>query len=242
MAVRIRVGLPRIMGSLLVLLVLWSLAGCQTDRRSSSPPPSAAGPALQRIVVVGFQPALSDREGPELVRNPITGTSFMSWRVSEKVAASLTDRLFQMLTGNRKAYLIPPDQVRGVVQSILLSNRGIGMHPTDIIKDIGRSFEADAVLIGQVYRWQERVGADYGIEKPASVAFDLSLIRSSDGVILWRGNYDKTQKSLLEDLFDLDTYIQGRGRWLTAEELAGFGLQRLLPDIPLPHAVEEERG
>jgi len=108
-----------------------------------------------------------------------------------------------------------------------------------MIKDVGMTLEADAVLVGEVYRWQDRVGTDYGIEKPASVAFDLSLVRSSDGGILWRSNYDKTQKSLMEDLLDLDTYIRSGGRWLTAEELADFGIKRLVSDMPLPRIEPE---
>jgi len=108
-----------------------------------------------------------------------------------------------------------------------------------MIKDVGMTLEADAVLVGEVYRWQDRVGTDYGIEKPASVAFDLSLVRSSDGAILSRINYDKTQKSLMEDLLDLDTYVRSGGRWLTAEELADFGIKRLVSDMPLPPTEHE---
>lgn len=242
MAAHIRVPFLRVGLVLLAFLAFWPQTACQTDRRSFPTLPSAAEASSQRIVVVGFQPALLDKEGPEMVRNPITGTSFMAWPVSRQVTESLTDQLFNMLAGNRKAYLIPPGQARGVVQSIFTSNARIGVHPTEVIKDIGKAFEADAVVIGQVYRWQDRVGGDYGIERPASVAFDLSLIRSADGAVIWRGNYDKTQKSLMEDLLDLDTYLQGRGRWLTAEELAAFGLKRLLDDIPIPPAESPEKG
>jgi len=224
---------------LLILAGLWCLVGCQSGRRSIASSPSASGPTIQRLVVIGFQPAISNGDEPELVRNPVTGTSFMSWPVSKDVADRLTDQLFEMLTKEKKAFFIPPGQARGVVQSILMSNTRIGIHPIEMIKDVGMTLEADAVLVGEVYRWQDRVGTDYGIEKPASVAFDLSLVRSSDGGILWRSNYDKTQKSLMEDLLDLDTYVRSGGRWLTAEELADFGIKRLVSDMPLP-PIEHE--
>lgn len=241
MATAARVAFRRVGFSLLILVGLWCLVGCQNGRRSPASTPSASGPTLQRVVVIGFQPAISNGEEPGLVRNPITGTSFMSWPVSKDVTDRLTDQLFDMLAKEKKAYFIPPGQARGVVQSILMSNTRIGIPPIEMIKEVGKTLEADAVLIGEVYRWQDRVGADYGIEKPASVAFDLSLVRSSDGGILWRGNYDKTQKSLMEDLFDLDTYLQSGGRWLTAEQLADFGIKRLVSDMPLPPAEHEEK-
>jgi hypothetical protein len=101
-----------------------------------------------------------------------------------------------------------------------------------MIQEVGKTFGADAVLIGQVYRWRDRIGADFGVESPASVAFDLSLVRPSDGAILWRGNYDKTQRSLFENLFDYKTFVKSKGLWLTAEKLAQLGLDKLLEDMP----------
>ena len=65
-----------------------------------------------------------------------------------------------------------------------------------------------------------------------AVAFDLSLVRPADGAILWRGNYDKTQKSLFENLFDWNTSVKSKGLWLTAKKLAAFGLEKLLAEMP----------
>ena len=220
-------GLP-----LLALFILLTLAGCHGDMRSSPSPQSPSRPIIQTLIVVGFRAAISNGEGPELVRNPITGTSFMSWPVTENVVDWLTDQLFEMLAQDKGRHLVPPGQAQGVIESIMQSDTKLGIHPLEMIQDVGKAFGADAVLIGQVYRWQERVGTDYGVETPASVAFDVSLVRPSDGTILWRGNYDKTQRSLFENLFDLKTYVKSGGRWLTARELASFGLERLLAEMP----------
>jgi len=232
MAANVRVTCSRCGLSLLTLFTLLILAGCHGDRGSppSTQPPSR--PIIQTLVVVGFRAAITNGEGPELVRNPITGTSFMSWPVPENVVDWLTDQLFEMLAQDKGRHLVPPGQAQGVVESIMHSDTKLGIHPLEMIQDVGKAFGADAVLIGQLYRWQDRVGTDYGVETPASIAFDVSLVRPSDGAILWRGNYDKTQKSLFENLFDLKTYVRSGGRWLTARELAGFGLERLLAEMP----------
>ncbi|MCD6307115.1 MAG: hypothetical protein J7M32_12625, partial [Deltaproteobacteria bacterium] len=50
--------------------------------------------------------------------------------------------------------------------------------------------------------------------------------------VIWRGNYDKTQRSLSENLFDLNTYIKSGGRWLTARDLAVLGLRHLIAEMP----------
>ena len=64
------------------------------------------------------------------------------------------------------------------------------------------------------------------------MAFDLHLISPSDGVIFWRGRYDKTQQSLSENLFDAATFFRGGGRWMKAEDLAMIGLKKILADMP----------
>lgn len=222
-----RCGLP-----FMTLFFLCMLGSCQTDSR---PIPSAQAPSVPGrgvMVVMGFQAAIPRQQGPELVRNPITGASFMSWPVPETVVEWLTNQLFDMVATKKGGQFIPPGQARGVRETITGSDTGSSMRSVDIIKHVGKAFEADAVLVGQVYRWQERVGTDYGIVKPASVAFDLSLVRSGDGAVIWRGNYDKTQRSLFENLFDLNTYIKSGGRWLTARDLAVLGLRHLIAEMP----------
>jgi len=156
----------------------------------------------------------------------------MSQPVPQDVVKWLTDQLFDMLVTDKRWNLIPPGQAKGIIESIVGSDTKMGVSPLKMLQEVGKTFGADAVLIGQVYRWRERVGADFGVESPASVAFDLSLVRPSDGAILWRGNYDKTQRSLFEDLFDYKTYINSKGLWLTAKKLAKLGLDKLLEDMP----------
>ena len=216
---------------LLAIFFLSANGGCHGGR---APVQSQAPlqPIIKKVVVVGFRAAISKGEKPDLVRNPITGTAFMSQPVPQNEVKWLTYKLFNMLFIDKRWNLIPPGQAQGVVESIVGSDTKVGISPLEMLQEIGKTFWADAVLIGHIYRWRERVGSDFGVESPASVAFDLSLVRPSDGSILWRGNYDKTQKSLFENLFDLKDYIKSDGRWLTARKLAEFGLDKLLEDMP----------
>jgi len=216
---------------LFAIFFLLTNGGCQGGRapvQSQAP----AQPIIKKVVVVEFRAAISKGEEPDLVLNPITGTAFMSQPVPQDVVKWLTDQLLDMLVIDKRWNLIPPGQAKGIVESIISSDIKVGISPLKMLQEVGKTFGADAVLVGQVYRWRERVGSDYGVETPASVAFDLSLVRPSDGGILWRGNYDKTQKSLFEDLFDFKTYIKSDGLWLTARKLAKFGLDKLLGDMP----------
>ena len=93
---------------------------------------------------------------------------------------------------------------------------------------------ADAVLAGKIYRFIERDGTGLSAKTPASVAFELDLIRVSDGRVVWSGHFDETQKSLFENLFQWNTFWQRKGMWITAEQMATEGLNRTFETFPVP--------
>lgn len=221
------------------LLLLWCLAvtwlpmigGCHFKMPYfSEEKPSI--PKINRVVVVGFQPAMSKGEEPGVVRDPISGAVFMAEPVPHHVVQSMTDILFDRLVAESRYELVSPGQAKGAFSSIVNSDLNVGMGPVEILQEVGKAFAADVVLTGNLYRWREREGTDYGVNRPASVAFDLHLVRPADGAILWKARFDKTQRSLSENLFDVATFVKGKGRWMTAETLAKIGLQKLLAEMP----------
>jgi len=181
---------------------------------------------IENIVVVGFKPALSEKERPSLFRCPLCGATFMAEPVSDDAAETMTTDLFNCLNKNQKYILIPPEQAKGVYSMILFQSITIGIK--DMLQKTGKSFSSDAVLFGYIYRWTERVGTEYSVEIPASVAFDLHLVSTDTNSILWKDSFKKTQLSLSENLFDLSTFIKSRGKWLTAKELAHIGLESMI--------------
>ena len=209
--------------SLIILIIL--SAGCVSLKGRSSgiqPIPLEAG----KIVVLGFKPAIALGGKPDVIRSPISGTVFMAEPVSTGAADKMTTLLFDRLLEYKRFELIGPGRARALLSRLVSEDQGIGN--TEIIKKIGQAFSADAVMTGQIYRWQEREGKDYSVNRPASVAFDLYLIKPEDGAVLWKGKFDKTQLSLSENLLDLRTFIKGKGKWMTVEGLAETGLDELL--------------
>ena len=152
--------------------------------------------------------------------------------VPQDVVEGMTVTLFDKLVAEERYGLISPGQAQGVLSNIVASDINIGLDSLRILQEVGVTFRADAVLAGYIYRWRERAGGDYGVDSPASVAFDLCLIRPSDGRILWKDKFDKTQRSLSENVFDLSTFIESKGRWMTVEKLAMLGLQKMLAKMP----------
>ena len=91
---------------------------------------------------------------------------------------------------------------------------------------------ADILALGYIYRYTERVGYDYSSEHPASVAFEIHLIKAIDGSTIWRGVFDKTQKSLMEDVFQASSFFKGGGKWLTARQLSKQGMDEIFETLP----------
>lgn len=100
-----------------------------------------------------------------------------------------------------------------------------------LIQNFGAELGADAVLYTKLLRYRERVGSNYSVQTPASVAFSMALIRVSDGAVLWRNGYDETQQPLSENLFKAGFYKETGMRWLTAAELAEYGVKKALLDL-----------
>jgi hypothetical protein len=189
-------------------------------------------PDVNKIVVAGFSPALTPGDPSDWAKDPITGAVFWAEPVDEGVAKEMTDILFDKMVEGYGYSLVSPGQERGAFSEILDSDRGLKLDALGMVQEIGKAFDADGVLVGRIYRWQEREGTDYAVSRPASVAFNLLLIRPSDGAILWRGRFDKTQQSLSENLFDMSTFLHGGGRWMTVRKLALMGLDETMARMP----------
>ena len=117
--------------------------------------------------------------------------------------------------------IVSESEVREVSQTITASNEAARL------RQIGETVYADAVLVGRVRRFRERVGDEWGVKSPASVAFVLELVDVRRGDVIWSASFDETQKSLSENIFAIGDIIGQRGvRWLTAEQLAHEGVKK----------------
>jgi hypothetical protein len=156
----------------------------------------------------------------------------MAEPVPKENAWRLTQALLDRLVSERSYELIFPGQARGVYSTLIDSDAGANMGAIEVFQEVGKAFQAEGVMAGYIYRWREREGGDYAVNRPASVAFDLYIIRPGDGAVLWKAKFDKTQRSLSEDVLDLPTFMEGGGRWMKAEKLAMIGLEGMLAGMP----------
>jgi hypothetical protein len=212
--------------------LVMSTLGCQAGKAPARAEKISPASRVTKIVVIGYREALPRGGQPGSVRDPSSGTIFMAEAVPPEAVKKLTFMLFDSLAENKRYELVSPGQAMGVYYRIVDSDKNVGIDSGKLLQKVGKTFGADAVLSGFIYRWREREGTEFGVNKSASVAFDLKLTRPEDGAVVWRRKFDKTQKSLTENILDISTFVEGRGRWMSAEELARLGLRVILADMP----------
>ena len=104
---------------------------------------------------------------------------------------------------------------------------------------LGKTLNMDFIFIGFIFRFEERIGSHIGAEKPASVGFDVHLIRLRDEKIVWTGKFDETQKPLSENVLKIGSFFRRKASWLTAEELSSVGMDEMLKRFPGSKELEE---
>jgi hypothetical protein len=152
---------------------------------------------------------------------------------------TMTRLLYEKMENVGTFTLFPLERVEGVLSRSDLKQ--FFEKPGSAAVLLGRELDADFVFVGYLFRFEQRVGSSMGVEKPASVGFDLHLVRVRDGKIAWTGKFDETQRPLSDNLLKIGTFFRRGAKWLTAEELASAGMGETLTALPGAKDLEETR-
>jgi len=139
-------------------------------------------------------------------------------------ADSITADVYRQVSGTWK--LVAQNQVMQLVEQ---ARSGASLDDTAI--QIGQETHADGVLYGTVERYVERVGVQYAAEKPASVAFTLKLLDMKSKQVVWTARFSKTQQPLANNFFNLPNFLENKGQWVLASELANEGVTQAIKDL-----------
>jgi hypothetical protein len=211
-------------------LLLPMVMGCHYREDSGIPVPEGKI-VFDSVAVVPFQQVVPEEPVNGAVRCPLCGMIVNATRSPGSPEAIVeTVFLAQLDKKKPKCNILAGERVAGVFRR--LSTDSFTAPLRQVLRDTGRELGAEGVVAGYVYRFRERKGVSYAVEQPASVAFEIHLLRVSDGALVWRGTFDKEQSSLMEDLLQFASFYRGKGKWLTAEELTGEGVEQLLNTFP----------
>ena len=121
--------------------------------------------------------------------------------------------------------IVPPQEVEEALAA--LQAREPGLPIQEVARRMALEFKADAALAGLLRVYTEREGSKYGAV-PAVVGFEVKLV-AGDGRVIWIGNYYEEQRPITEDISGF--FDRGLG-FVTAEELASYGAERLVKEFP----------
>lgn len=150
---------------------------------------------------------------------------------------TLTRLLQEKIEASGTFKILPSEKVEAALSKS--NRRQFELKPMRSFIQLGKTLDMDFIFIGVLFRFEERIGSHIGAEKPASVAFDVHLIRLKDEKMVWIGRFDETQRPLSENLLKIGSFVRRKGSWLTAEELSSVGMDEMLKRFPGPKELEE---
>lgn len=203
-----------------------ALLGCQTEGLSGRPIVQAQriapnGRALDRVAVIPFEPGQS--------LQPLAAVPGRAKARSRMDIANDVRRFVAEALAGRGVGAIEPSDVQ-----VALEQGGRAAPPIDpaaAVEIAASQLAATGVIVGRVTRFRERVGGAAGATRPASVAFEVSLFNAGTGRRLWRGQFDETQPAVTENVARVRQYPGRGGRWLSANELARWGAERMVQNL-----------
>ena len=128
------------------------------------------------------------------------------------------DKLVPMLDVMRAYRQMPKDEFKDT--------------PVDLTQRLGKALSANAMILGTVWRYRDRRGGARAVESPASVSFAVHLVEVETGNILWSKAFAETQQSLSENILKAPAFFARGAKWLTADELARFGMEEIFKAFP----------
>jgi len=213
------------------LLGFFLLVCCAVPQKEFSSDKTLEG--VETILVMPFQNLYAAYGGKMHIDCSFCNRRHLVADVPEGTEGFMTEHLKSLLVNDMTYRFVFPDPTDAMHPDLPADQNGV-VRMTELVATFGETHAVDAILMGYLFRFKERVGTRYSVESPASVSFSLFLVRVTDGHIVWRGIFEETQQSLSENILKLGTFIKRKARWITARELAAEGLETLISTLPKP--------
>jgi hypothetical protein len=208
------------------------LTGCQSKPATPNSRKGLAEIKVQRIALMPFIKGLYDTSPgapiSRLLYCTIADLCANTTEVTGNADKQMTVLLQEALRARYNTALIPLETVWAVYAG--LPKKPSADTPQSLSLALGSELKADHVMVGIVWRYKERVGTAQASASPASVAFSLYLINVNEAIPVWMATFDKTQEALTDNVLDVKEFFSMGARWLTPEELARYGINKVLQE------------
>ena len=213
-----------VVGAVLGLLIFLLPALCY---------PQAEGELIvprQKVAVLPFVLVKPRVSSERMVKGLWGDFFFRTGELPARAASDMTVIFHRKLTRLGRCEVIPLEQSQAVVEGI--DPDAFRKDPIGFAVQIGRELGVYGVVIGGVYRFEQRQGSALGVESPASAAFDAHLVTVANKKVFWSGRFDETQHSLSENALKITSFVKGGAQWVTVERWAEIGVDSILRTFP----------
>jgi hypothetical protein len=192
------------------------LAGCGAKEPDSLPENQLLAVApfeqpRQNWELLAGYPASGDELAPELMQE-----------LDQLLAAKLQE-------AGREDYL-GPAQVFKCKKQVTRAEKRNRLSALRFWSQVGQCLQADYLLLPHVLQWRERKGGEWGVQEPARVHIELFLLDVKEQSLRRRFKFDQEQKALSQDLLQIRRFFGRGGKWISAQELAGEGMEQALQE------------
>lgn len=99
----------------------------------------------------------------------------------------------------------------------------------------GKNANVDLLIVPMIISWTQRQGTEASVANPAAVIVDFYLldVRSETGELVRRSVYNEQQVGLSSNLLTMGAFLERKGKWVTANELAQEGMHRAIKELGL---------
>jgi hypothetical protein len=184
----------------------------------------------QKVAILLFLNAKPEVSGQRMIKGLYGNYFFRTGDLPGRAGPEVTAVFQRQINNLGRCELIPADQAQAAAEGI--DPAAFRKDPIGVAARIGRGLGLDAVVIGAVYRYEQRQGSAIGVQSPASAAFDAHLIQVADQKVLWSGRFDETQYALSENVLKIGSFVKGGAQWVTVERWVEIGVESTLRTFP----------
>jgi hypothetical protein len=214
-------------GCILGLLV----NGFSSERASAQAQTGQGKVQWEKIGVTPFFKGRRSTDTGESLSCPICELSFQSGSILTEADKTLTRYVQKSLEARYGEKVIPLEVAIKVYKEIPQDDTKDT--PRSLARKVGEALNVNFIIVGTVWRYRDRPRDDVEAQRGASVAFDVYLIEVSSGKTVWKAKFDETQRPLTEDVRGAKVLLKKGAKWLSADELARYGVGEVFKKFPL---------
>ena len=213
--------------SIVVITVCGTFIICCGSPKKAPPKPAPTLSTDNRMLILPFKNMTELHGTGGMIKCPVCDNFFTAGPVTASATDFLTTQLMKNLETNTNYQLEIQNRIFSGLESDGQGGKRMLSEIENLVRE-GQALKMNYLMTGYVYRFRERLGRGFSAQEPASVAFSVHFVDVVNQRVMWTGTYDETQQPLSNNLFNLGTFVNRGGGWVTAQELAGAAMEKML--------------